>query len=182
MHKTKPQTTFLISAFCVLILSYGSAFSQRRYSSPVGYGAAVIYNFETQGLGIDVRARIPVWNNLYAVPEVSWFPPFDNYHELYAGVALQYDVYQLGNYNLYLAGGGYYNLWFNADKFYPGRGTQKNIVPEAGLGLVRNNGCLRPFIESRYDFKWKEYNLRIGIYLYPGSCGRKREKCPKVPT
>ncbi len=57
---------------------------------------------------------------------------------------------------------------------------QKNIVVEAGGGLVRNNGCIRPFLENRYDFKWKEDNLQIGIYIYPGACGgfQRKEKCP----
>lgn len=177
MYK-KIKTIFLILLInsCIVLLHPASA--QRRERPAVGYGAAIIYNFATEGFGLDLRAKIPTINRLSVVPEVSYYPAFNNYHELYAGAALHYEVLTLfGSYNLYAAGGGYYNNWLNADDFAPGQKKQNNFAPEAGGGLVRNHGCIRPFIEDRYDFKWKENNLRIGIYWYPRSCGQK-EKCP----
>jgi hypothetical protein len=169
----------LIFSLCIALLNPASA--QRRTRDGVGYGAAIIYNFATQGFGAELRAKIPIRNRLSVVPEISYFPSFNPYHELYAGAALHYEIYTLGNYNLYIAGGGYYNDWMNASDFIPGQKSQNNFVAEAGGGLVRNYGCIRPFIEDRYDFKWKENSLRIGIYWYPGACGRK-EKCPPSPT
>ncbi|MFI5219281.1 MAG: hypothetical protein ACHQNT_07300 [Bacteroidia bacterium] len=163
---------------CVCITLFNPASAQRRQRPAVGYGGGIIYNFATEGFGLDLRVKIPVAGNLSAVPEFSYFPSFNNYHEYYAGAALHYELLTLFNsYNLYVAGGGYYNSWLNADEFVPGEKKQNNFVPEAGGGLVRNYGCLRPFIEDRYDFKWKENSLRIGIYWYPRSCGQN-EKCP----
>lgn len=178
--KTKTIYPVLIISIWIALLNPVSA--QRRDAPGWGYGGSVIYNFATEGFGADLRVKIPIRNNLSAVPEVSYFPSFNRYHELYAGVALHYEIYALGSYNLYLAAGGYYNNWLNADDFAPGQKKQTNFVLQAGGGLVRNYGCVRPFIENRYDFKWKENNLRIGILIYPGSCGRKNEKCPPNPT
>ncbi|MEP7171555.1 MAG: hypothetical protein ABI855_19445, partial [Bacteroidota bacterium] len=131
--------------------------------------------------GAGLRVKIPIRNRLSAVPEISYFPSFNRYHELYAGVALHYEILTIRSYNLYLAAGGYYNNWINAEAYAPGLKKKNNFAPEAGGGLVRNRGCWRPFIEDRYDFKWKENTLRIGIYWYPGSCS-KNEKCPPKPT
>jgi len=174
-RKTKGIFVVLIFTLCFDLFSPAEA--QRRARSGVGYGAAVIYNFATEGFGIDLRAKIPIRGQLSIVPEISYYPSFNSYHEYYAGAALHYEFYALRNYNLYVAAGGYYNDWMNADEFIPGDKKQTNFVPEAGAGLVRNYGCIRPFIEDRYDFKWKENTLRIGIYWYPGSCGKK-ERCP----
>lgn len=182
MNKIKTIAVHVLLIYCVVLSVHNKTFAQRERTSSVGYGAAIVYNFQTQGFGVDVRARIHLWNSLYVVPEISYYPPFDNYHELYAGAALQYDVVSIGSYNFYIAGGGYYNMWFNSEDVAPTRKNENNLVPEAGAGFVRNHGCIRPFIEGRYDFKWKEETARIGIYWYPGSCGGgRREKCPPRP-
>jgi hypothetical protein len=182
MYKTSRTIySFLIISICIALFSSASA--QRRTKPGWGYGAAIIYNFATEGFGADVRVKIPIRNRLSAVPEISYFPGFNRYHEFYAGLALHYEIFTIKSYNLYLAAGGYYNNWMNADEFIPGARKQNNFVFEAGGGLVRNRGCFRPFIEDRYDFKWKENNLRIGIYWYPGYCrSGKKEKCPPSPT
>ena len=175
---------------CLLILFLVQSFSasgqyRRQEKTGWGYGASVIYNFQTEGFGADLRIRIPLVKRLYVVPEVSYFPAFNEYHEFYAGAALQYDLLNFGSYHFYILGAGYYNDWINADDFAPGQKMRRNFVVEAGGGLVRNNGCIRPFIENRYDFKWKENNLRIGIYFYPGACGGgggRKEECPAYGT
>jgi|GEM_PF-301574 len=143
----------------------------------VGYGASIIYNFHATGFGADLRVKIPLARRLSVVPQFSYFPAFNDYHELYAGAALHYVIARLGNYNLYLHGAGFYNDWINAEDYAPGQKKQHNFAYEGGGGLVRSYGCVRPFIEDGYDFKWKENSLRIGIYIYPGACGGK-EKCP----
>ena len=143
----------------------------------IGYGAAVMYNFHAASFGADLRIKIPLAPRLSAVPQVSYFPAFNDYHEFYAGSSFHYEIKRLGNYNLYLLASGYYNDWINAEEFAPGQKKEHNFAYDAGAGLVRNYGCVRPFIEDAYDFKWKENILRIGIYIYPGACGGK-EKCP----
>ncbi len=175
---------FLIALFLLQCSTGFSQYLKRKTKPEIGYGASVIYNFQATGWGGALRAKIPVYGKLSAVPEFSYFPKFNDYHEYYAGVALHYEILTIRSYNLYPLVGGYYNNWINADEYVPGDKKQHNIVVEAGGGLVRNRGCWRPFIEDRYDFKWKENNLRIGIYWYPNSCGKgrknRREKCPDV--
>jgi hypothetical protein len=180
--KNKSQLLLICLLTVPLFLTSSHVNAQRRGSAPWGYGASVIYNFQAAGLGADLRVRIPVVNRMFFVPEVSYFPPFNRYHDLYAGGAFHYEVLTIRNYNLYVLGAAYYNNWINAEDFAPEQKKKNNFDPEAGLGLVKNRGCWRPFIENRYGFKWKEDNLRIGIYYYPGQCGksRRKEKCPPV--
>ena len=169
MDKIKYRPFFLISAIFLFIGLCNQSYAQRRRANePVGYGAGIIYNFATEGFGAELRVKIPIRNRLSIVPEISYFPGFNDYHEGFAGAAFHYEIFTIRSYNLYLLAGGYYNDWFNADDFAPGQKMQNNFSPQAGGGLVRNYGCIRPFIENRYDFKWKENNLRIGIYWYPG--------------
>ncbi len=151
--------------------------SVKRDKESVGYGAALIYNFHATSFGADVRVKIPVVRKLFVVPQFSYFPAFNDYHEFYAGAALHYELARLGNYKFYLLGAGFYNNWINAEAYAPGQKKVHNFAYEGGAGLVRSYGCIRPFIENGYDIKWKENSLRIGIYIYPGSC-RGKEKCP----
>lgn len=156
------------------------AYSTSSKAQETGYGGSIIYNFQIESFGIDLRAKIPLYRRLFVVPEISYFPGFNPYHELYAGAALQYELFNISRYTFYLSGGGYYNNWINANDFAPGQKKQNNLSPQAGGGLIRSRGCIRPFIEDRYDFHWKENTLRIGIMFYPGSCGRSKEKCPTI--
>lgn len=167
---------------CILSLAFfmsDGLFAQavKRENKSIGYGASLIYNFHATSFGADVRVKIPLLKNLSVVPQISYFPAFNDYHEFYAGAALHYEIFRFGTYNFYLLGAGYYNDWINAEEYAPGQKKQHNFAYEAGGGLVRRYGCIRPFIEDGYDFKWKENSLRIGIYIYPGECGGK-EKCP----
>ena len=162
---------------CFIPVAQTSAQAVKREKKMVGYGASIIYNFHATGLGADLRVKIPLTQRLSVVPQFSYFPEFNDYHEFYAGAALHAEIVRLGLYNLYLLGAGFYNNWINAETYAPGQRKQNNFAYEAGAGLVKRDGCIRPFIEDGYDFKWKENSLRIGIYIYPGACGGK-EKCP----
>ncbi len=175
--RTKTIYTFLILFISVSLWQNVHAQAVKREKQAVGYGGSIIYNFHANSFGADLRVKIPLVSRLFVVPQVSYFPPFNDYHEFYAGAALHYEIYRMRTYNFYLLAAGYYNEWINAEQFAPGQKKQHNFAYEAGAGLVRNQGCIRPFIEDGYDFKWKENSLRIGIYIYPGACGG-REKCP----
>ena len=164
--------------FIAIFMSEG-IFAQavKRDKQSVGYGASLIYNFHATSFGADVRVKIPLLKNLSVVPQVSYFPAFNDYHEFYAGAALHYEIFRMGPYNFYLLGAGFYNDWINAEDFAPGQKKQHNFAYEAGVVLFRSFGCILPFIDNGYDFKCKENSLRIGLYIYPGACGGK-EKCP----
>ena len=170
--------TFMIGLLMSLVFVIGS--SKQVSGRQTGFGGSIIYNFQAEGFGADLRAKVPVYRKLFIVPEVSYYPSFNEYHEYYAGAAAHYEIIQLKKFVFYLAAGAYFNNWINADDFAPGRKLQFNFSPQLGGGIVKRNGCLRPFLENRYDFKWKEDNIRIGILIYPGACGSKKEKCPKI--
>jgi hypothetical protein len=187
MNNKMKQLLLILLAGTILTsaITTPSEAQYRRVVKPGwGYGAGIIYNFHVEGFGAEARIKIPLIRNLSLVPEFSYFPGFNEYHEYYAGGALHYELLNLGSYNFYVAAGGYYNNWLNYDEFTPDNRNKTNFVFEAGGGLVRNHGCIRPFIEDRYDFKWKENSLRIGIYIYPRSCNGSggKEKCPGVGT
>jgi len=48
------------------------------------------------------------------------------------------------------------------------------------VGSVYNNIDVRPFAEYRYDVKWKECNIRLGVIFFFGDCLDKRNKHHKV--
>ena len=171
-----------ISCSILLLASIGfstiaNAQAVKRERKTVGYGASLIYNFHATGLGADIRMKIPVYRRLSFVPQASYFPAFNDYHEYYGGAALHLELARLGTYSFYILGAGFYNEWINAETYAPGQDKRVNFAYEAGAGLVRRYGCIRPFIENGYDLKWMENSLRIGLYIYPGSCVAK-EKCP----
>jgi hypothetical protein len=177
--KSITRNTFFLA--CLVVAACFTTNAQQLFErdKSIGYGGSIIYNFQADGFGADLRAKIPLpVRHLFIVPEISYFPSFNRYHEGYAGGALHYELFPIKTYTFYILGGAYYNKWFNADDYAPGENKENNFALEAGGGLIRNRGCIRPFIENRYDFKWKEDNLRIGILWYPGSCHGKKAECP----
>jgi hypothetical protein len=173
----------IIKVICLLLcICYFNCFRSgaqavKREKKGIGYGGSIIYNFHATSLGADLRMKIPLVNKLSIVPQLSYFPAFNDYHEFYGGAALHLEIARIGTYNLYIHGAGFYNRWINAADYSQDEGDEINFAYEAGGGLVRSFGCIRPFIEDGYDFRWRENSLRIGIYFYPGSC-QSKEKCP----
>jgi hypothetical protein len=179
MKRIRTTTIQAFITACLSIAIFNNATAQVYADErKTGFGAAIIYNFMADGWGIDLRAKIPLPpRRLFIVPEVSYYPSFNLYHDLYAGAALHYELFTVKKkLTFYILGAGYYNKWINAEDFVPGQKKEDNFVAEAGAGIVRSRGCIRPFIEDRYDFKWEENTLRIGIYIYPGSC-KKGSDC-----
>jgi hypothetical protein len=145
-----------------------------------GLGTSAIYNFQTEGFGTELRAHIYLLDQLVLAPEVSYFPSFNIIHEMYAGLAVHYEFPILNEYSPYIALGAWYNDWINAEKFAIGVKKKNNFAPEAGFGIVRNTGCFRPYIEYRYDMKWQEGNLRIGILVFFRACKPQKYGCIPV--
>ena len=160
---------------CVIIFS---CVAQKSYVD-WGVGAAAIYNFQTESYGADLNVHIPMKYRISLVPEVSYFFPFNPIHELYAGISINYEFMKFKNYNPYISVGAFYNDWFNSEEYAAGLKKKNNFAPEAGIGIIRNHGCLRPFIQHRYDVKWKEGNLRVGIVYFFNSCRHiNKDNCP----
>ncbi len=166
----------------LLVIATGlsfQGFSQKNDVPEFGIGAAGIYDFQTKGLGAEMRGDFHIKENFSIVPEVSYYFPSNPIHELYAGVSLHYLFPIFKSWSFYLSASALYNDWFNAVEYSNGTKKPSNFAPEGGIGIVRSHGCLRPFIENRYDTKWKEANLRVGVLWFFKSCKCFRKAdCP----
>ena len=160
----------------LLLLTVAVASYAQKSDSEIGVGGAVIYNFQTEGFGAELRGDYHLNRHFAIVPEVSYFPSFNPIHELYAGLSGHYLFPITRNIDGYFALSIFYNDWINAVAYSHGEKSPNNMAPEGGGGLVRSRGCLRPFIESRWDAQWHEANLRIGLLWFFNSC--KQKDCP----
>lgn len=164
----------------LLIFLFSPAFAQKKGKEPTLYGFGVLYNFQTNGAAIDLRAKIPVYKNTYVIPRISYFPALNNIHEFYLGADVDYHVYRYKRIIPYVYLGGFYNNWINHAEFVSKKAKKNNFVFEGGVGTVFDFGCLNPFLEYRYDTKWKEGSLEAGLLLRFGQCFNKKKKirCP----
>lgn len=161
----------LIFTIVVLAVSYNGK------SQNVGVGADVMYNFQTESFGAGVRANIFPNNRLSIVPQASYYFPFNKVEEYYLGLSLEYKVIQRDRINLYALGHGAYNNWISYERS-PMKGAKpNNWNGELGLG-ISNNKCLRPFLEYRYNFNFKETHLRLGfLYIFGCNSRPKADRC-----
>jgi hypothetical protein len=172
------MTKYILLALMALGLSFAST-AQKSNVPEWGLGVAGIYDFQTEGLGGEMRADFHVLENVSIVPEVSYYFSFNPIHELYAGLSVHYLFPIFRGWSPYLSASALYNNWINATEYSNGLRKPDNFTPEAGIGIVRSRGCLRPFIENRYDTKWKEANLRVGVLLFFKNCNCfKKADCP----
>lgn len=138
-------------------------------SQNVGAGADVMYNFQTESFGAGARVSFFPNERLSFVPEFSYYFPFNKINEYYLGLALEYKFYRIKQFHFYAIAHGAYNSWLNY-KDSPMKGArQNNWNLEGGIG-VSTNKCLRPFLEYRYNLKFMETHLRLGV-LYIFGCG-----------
>ena len=95
----------------------------------------------------------------------------------------------ISNFSFYAIGHGGYDAWLNY-KNSPMEGAQlSNWDFEGGIGVTTNK-CLRPFMEYRYNIKFRETHLLIGLLYVIGCNGggsgsggsngkRSRDACPQ---
>src|ERR1700739_2822244 len=159
--KMKAIRAMLVMAFIFCIPLFG-------LSQNVGIGGDVMYNFQTQSAGGGLRVNIYPNRRLSFVPEFSYYPSFNLVNEYYLGLALEYKFYRISNFNFYAIGHGGYDAWLSYERS-PMKGAQLNNWDlEGGIGVTTNK-CLRPFMEYRYNVKFLETHLRIGL-LYVIGC------------
>ncbi len=142
------------------------------FNQNFGIGGSAMYNFQSETLGAGVRASIKPNNRLSFVPQFSKsllsFGPVD-IKEWTLGLGLELKIIQLNTFNFYILGHGGYNNWSNYDESTLIGAKSGNWNAEAGIGLTTNK-CLRPFIEYRYNVKFQETHLQLGL-LYIFGCG-----------
>jgi hypothetical protein len=140
-------------------------------SQNIGVGADVMYNFQTESFGAGARVSIFPNNRLSFVPQFSYYFPFNKVNEYYLGLGLEYKVIKRDKINIYGLVHGAYNQWLNYKESPLSNAKPNNWNLEGGIGISTNT-CLRPFLEYRYNLKFRETHLRLGI-LYIFGCKHK---------
>jgi hypothetical protein len=79
----------------IIIMSGIYGFSQKH-----GVGGAIIYNFQTNSIGLDLRTDLPLKNidfleGISLVPQLAYFPSFNKVHEFYIGSSVHLGVYTM---------------------------------------------------------------------------------------
>lgn len=147
----------------------------------IGAGASAIYNFQTESFGAGIRASIFPNKRLSIVPQFSYFFPFNKINEYTLGLGLEYKFIKRNKINLYALVHGGYNSWisYKSSAYKDANPTNWNL--EGGLGISTNT-CLRPFLEYRYNVKFRETHLDLG-FLYIFGCRKNSHfsvnDCPR---
>lgn len=132
-----------------------------------GAGASALYNIQSESFGTGVRISIFPNKTISYVPQFSYYfiGPVSEYT---AGLSIEIKVLKLNTFNFYLLAHGGYNNWQNAASSGLEGATATNWNAEVGIGLTTNK-CLRPFLEYRYNIKFQETHLQLGL-LYIFGC------------
>lgn len=156
----------------------GSITVKAQLFQEIGVGPEIIYNLPINEPGVGLRGHFHFNDYLFLAPQVSYFPGLSNVKELYAGASLNLKFFYSNKWGPYLALGGFYNAWLNASSSGIVGAKMNNLAFEGGAGITKNQGCWRPFIEYRVNSKWWESNLRLGLLVYFGNCGKTHTYCP----
>jgi hypothetical protein len=165
--------------FLIFLLSNFLSFGQK--SEKTYYGIGGLYNFQTNGAAADVRARIPLYKEVFVSPRFAYFPASNIVHEYYLGLDLGYQLMRKHKFRPYAYLAGYYNNWTNTYEYAHKRPPQlNNFVFEGGAGITLCYKCLRPYIEYRYDTKWLEGSVGAGILFNWKCCFRSKRLSEKT--
>ena len=137
------------------------------FNQNIGIGGSAIYNFQSESFGAGVRVNIKPNSRLSYVPQFSYYfiGPIS---EWTAGLSLELKVVKLNTFNFYLLAHGGYNRWLNPEDSGMENPKTTNWNAEGGIGFTTNK-CLRPFLEYRYNIKFQETHLQLGL-LYIFGC------------
>ncbi|MGD0711175.1 MAG: hypothetical protein ABR968_08315 [Bacteroidales bacterium] len=180
------KTILILSLFLVTCsITFAQKHKNKKLNEPKqatlwGFGA--YYDFQNQGIAIDVRAKIPVYNKISISPRISFYPAFNNINEMYGGADVDYNFMKYKFLNPYVYIGGYYDDWINSSDFQNPKAKRNTVMPEGGLGVVFDVKCLHPYIEYRYNPHWEEGSIGVGL-LFNFKCmfnseERKIKSCP----
>lgn len=138
------------------------------YSQKIGVGASGMYNFQSESWGVGARVNFFPNNTLSYVPQFSYYL-FGPVSEFTVGLGIELKIKRGNLLNYYLLVHGGYNQWLNSSSSAMEGAQGPNWNLEGGGGITTNR-CLRPFIEYRYNVKFQETHLRLGL-LYIFGCG-----------
>ena len=159
----------------ILSLSYKGN-SIPPFSNDFGIGPEIIYNLPLSGVGIGIRAHYHLNYHLFVSPQLNLFPGIGGVKELNLNLHASYIINPWDKWGVYLTGGPYINYWMSYASSAKENAKPFNFAAELGGGVLKNSGCLRPFVEWRYNARWSESNVRLGFNYYPKIC-RENKKC-----
>lgn len=139
-----------------------------------GVGGSVMYNFQSEGLGLGARVSIFPNNRLSFVPQFSYYNIFlGTVKEMTFGLGIEYKLFYARTLTYYIMAHGGYNHWMNPESSALENAQTANWNAEGGVGITTNR-CLRPFLEYRYNVKFMETHLRLGLLYIFGCSGGGR--------
>lgn len=148
--------------------------SQDKFS----IGASVLYNFPLEGVGLGIRAQVPVIKRIQIVPQFKYMPSYNAINEYYGGLNVHYLLYRYKIVDFYAAAGGMYNRWINYAPTESGKSKKNNILPEAGIGTSFGGENIRGFVEMKYNILWNESYMEAGVLISPFGLFQKKYTCP----
>jgi hypothetical protein len=157
----------MIKKYLYTITLVATLFCGEILSQNVGVGADAMWNFQSESFGAGARISIFPNNRLSFVPQFSYYFPFNPVHEHYSGMSLEYKFFRRRKVDIYLIGYGGYHAWINHEASPMEDTKRHNWAGEGGLGIAGTK-CWRPFLEYRYNVRFKETHLRLGIMYVLG--------------
>jgi len=150
-------------ALIIIIIS----FPYLGNSQNIGVGASALYNVQSESFGAGARVSIFPNNTISYVPQFSYYF-IGPVSEWTVGLSLEFKILRGNTFDFYLLAHGGYNNWMNAGSSVLEGASPTNWNLEGGGGITTNK-CLRPFLEYRYNIKFQETHLQLGL-LYIFGC------------
>lgn len=154
---------------CLLFISFKGA-AVPPFNDAPGFGPELIYNLPLSEIGIGARAHFHLDNHWLVSPQLNYFIPIGQIHEINLNLHASYIIKPWSKYTPYITAGPYFNYWINHKESAYIKAKALNLGAEIGAGILKNQGCIRPFAEWRFNAKWIESNVRIGFTYYPRVC------------
>jgi len=138
------------------------------FNQNIGAGGSLLYNVQSESMGIGARVSIFPNDRVSFVPQFSYYSLFiGSISEWTAGLSIELKIRRRKHVNYYLLVHGGYNNWSNPAK----TSTITDPTPfnfEGGVG-ISGTKCLRPFLEYRYNLAFQETHFQLG-FLYIFGC------------
>ncbi|MDG1477247.1 MAG: hypothetical protein P8Q14_08880, partial [Vicingaceae bacterium] len=137
------------------------------FNQKIGAGGSLLYNLQSESMGIGARVSFYPNNRVSFVPQFSYYSLFIGpISEWTAGLSIELKVIRRKHVNYYLLAHGGYNNWSNPEISTITDPTPINL--EVGVG-ISGTRCLRPFLEYRYNVPFQETHFQLG-FLYIFDC------------
>ncbi len=174
------------SLLIILLLSLNGALAQRGSTGGGGWGIApsIAYNPQTKSVAVGFRLNIKPSQNLRFVPQALYYPAFsfNKIHEYHIGLGVEYTVFKNKIVNLYPLLNVGYNAWLNTDDSDMKDAKSGTYLLELGAGISFTQSSVRPFLETRYNIKWKETSVHIGLLFVLGGNSRYKKRNRRRPV